>query len=725
MLSSKSKSSSSSSKKDDHVNGSNASTASSSSSSPSLSLSSSSSSSSSSYPKKQFDYLGLVVKSHPLTLKQRCFLVIINNLFNNHNNNNGSNNSNNNQNNSSTTANILENLSILPLELKEELVHFMLEYRLFNGTKISHSEVFTQNILDTRLRSIDFSVIRSKINQNDPTKELLRACHSLQRLNFSYCYEINDNILKTIISSLNSASSTSSSSMSPSASLVNISDEGSNVDTLSSITAPNKGAVGRAGQQQQQSQQKQSHLQKLKNKILKRRKETPSKTGSTGVPLEEERPQHPTKQKQRPSLSISSNSNNNNGPSHSSSTDKITDTNSNISDELSSSASSMTLSEMHAGGLSFGASGLEYLSLRQCTSFSSDHMLRKLLRLSPSLTYLDISGCSKVTHKTIQAVTQHCTRLRTLSISNLRDVLTHDVTSTFNNMACLTALDISQLPNISSDVLDKILTPSTSAASSVMHLSSPRSAGISPAASPRKVPTSSPFSSSSTLQQQQLLLFHYQQQLQHYQQQQQTGGAGSSVSPLPLQLSPRSLDDHVSISGGGSPINLQYPAMIQSLNLAQSEIEDESLSLIGERCPTLHSLDVSFYTNQRTLETLGLSQSIVKACPRMRVFSCLSSFHLKDITILEALKKWTLLEVIELTDCTSLTSAIIAFVQQPENHIHLHLRFLFFGSAMQKDDIDEFGIMCKLEGKTTLELLETQQQVTLEDLIDQGWVNVI
>eukprot|EP01133_Synstelium_polycarpum_P012831 gene12831-15062_t len=759
-----------------------------------------------SYPKRQFAYMEQLANHSHMTLKQRCFVTIANSLFDP----------------ASRTQDgsmpaWAAPLSTLPLELKEELVHFMLEYRLFNTQSLTSGVYGTPQfmaVLDTRIRALDFSIVRSKIAQNEPTKELLRLLHTLQRLDLSYCYEITDSILKIVVSSQSSSRASGET--------MDGGGGGGGSNCSSATTTP--------ASSPKPSRVATTTLQRLKEKILKKRKHTDisQQEGKTAAFKQNLRASNLNASSITTATTSSGNStNSNNSNGH------------NNEDETSSN--SLTLSSMDLDP-NATTMGLEFVSLRQCTAFS-DGMLRKLFRVAPMITYLDITG-TKASTKTLLTITSTCTRLRTLAVSTLNNILTPVTMPSFSRLASLTNLDLSYLSDLDSDALDIILTPA---------------APLSPST---RRPTMMHSPSVQSI---------------------------SSISSSSL--------------GEASNLRTMFPASLLRLNLAQSDIDNEAMGTLARRCPNLQSLDLSFCSRigdaglgdlstiittltsltlrlvkassgiadlartnpalthldarftqlneahitqlshhltglstlrldgtpvtdaqfdaiaaaNRGLETIGLSQCknltchiaailaarcplltrlflaysrlggkvdipavealfdkcrrlttldicftplvcdqalltlarsrtaanldslfigggfqqlnndvvacIVTACPRMRIFSCKSCYTVKDAPILAALRKWLLLEAIELTDCTALTPDTINFVAQ-DTHVHFHLRFVFFGSAVSEVEIDEQAIFNKIEGKTTIEVLDTQQQLSLEDLIEQGWISL-
>ncbi|EFA86003.1 hypothetical protein PPL_01236 [Heterostelium album PN500] len=761
-----------------------------------------------------FDYLQLLLKHHPVTLKKRCFVSIISNT--------------------AQSEETRRQLAYLPLELKEELIHFMLEYRLFN-VKIAAMTELIEVLLDPRIKSLDFSVVPSKISQLDSTKELLRAAHRIQKLDFSYCYEINDQILKLILQNCyhgapNGIASRSSTISGPDSGSLN--GSGNSLPTTSSpIGSPM--ITPTSTPPSTPTKNKLHRLQRLKEKILKKRKNT----------------MDPFK------LSLSDSSEADNLPPHAVVIP--------FDQESTSSGGNGTSSNGHSRVTGdYEESGIESLSIRHCTLFS-DTILRRLLRASSSLTYLDATG-TKLSGKSLQTITNHCFKLRTLSIGSLSEsIVMPAITTSFCNLVNLTSLDLSYNSKIDHSVLVSILTNHHQQQqqhhnqSNHLSISTSSSSLPSPMHSPTLTPGTQPPN----------LLFNSAVS--------SSSASISSISSFGIDhsMSHQSLSSMIS-NGSTLSINtnrldeanniiVAYPSMLQCLNLAQLEIEDESLAMLPKKCPLLHTLDISYCTricddslidmtanglitlqsltakvvkvshglvnifktnplltkldirftqvkeehlnqipiclnnlrvirldgtpitdntfrlissSNRCLEEVGLSQCknitfemfnvlaenstnffnqsdqlstldvsfspmasddflmvmansncaanleslfvgggfqhlegvtvtrLVDRCPMIRIFSCLSCYKLKDSVIIDAMKRWLMLEAIELTDCTALTPNTINFLTL-DTHLHYHLRFIFFGSAIS-EEVDEQTILNKIDGRTTVELLE-------------------
>eukprot|EP01132_Coremiostelium_polycephalum_P003557 gene3557-4432_t len=782
------------------------------------------------------------------------------------------------------------NLSQLPLELKEELIHFMLEHRLFHTSKLYQSLDFL-SIVDSKIKSMDFSIIKSKISMNDPTKELMKICTNLQNVDFSYCYEANDSILKILISNLQSTSSSNHhggnhSPISPPSSLPTtpiMSSIPNQMDDL--IEASNNNNNNNNSNSPTLEHKKSKPFVALKNRILgKRKQENPiTPTSPTTIP-------------------IFFNNNNNQQQQDLVPEDTLTT----ISD-ISNSTSSLTFASIQSDfDTILPQKGLLFLSLRQCSSFT-DSTLRRLFKISPNLTYLDITGC-KINSKTLLTITDTCLKLKTLSLNTIPLQLTPSHASTISNLSNLTSLDLSYLSKLTDSLLDSILsypttdnnnnksdqknnlpkspstTTSLSNSTTVVQpitglTNSTSTTSMTSITSPRKLHISPSIQSLSSI-------------------------SSSTSSYCSLQSTPRltaSQDQTTTTTTTTTTLPQSYPNTILSLYLCQSDIEDESLGLISKRCPNLQELDVSYCTNISDLgfqdmanngitslislsakvvkvssglvdlvksnpliskldvrftkledaqlkeiafnlsnlrilrldgtpitdqvlkdicrnnlgiEVIGLNQCknltfeifnilssncqslkklymshcrlpgginlessnrffnqckqlklldiaftpmvcddviqsltesncagqleylfigggfhhlssesiqlIVDHCPRIKVFSCLSCYKVRDEPVLDGLKKWLLLEALELTDCTSVTANTVNFIST-ESHIHFHLRYIFFSSGI---DVNEQTVMSKIDGKTSIELFEMRQEVSLEDIIEQNWISL-
>ncbi|GAM18745.1 hypothetical protein SAMD00019534_019200 [Acytostelium subglobosum LB1] len=792
------------------------------------------------------EYLRLLQKHHALTLKRRCFIALITAIC------------------TAVPAGATHlsdatkrQLRMMPQELREELIHFMMEFRLLNYTSIgggnssgggSSSKVTTASLstllaqlADDNIHTLDFRIVRSKISQCDATKELLRTCRNIHHLDFSFCYDIDDSVLKILLMS---------------------------------------NGVQHQSQHQQQQQQQQQQIESTTAGLIM----SPSKKGGVGA--------------SESSSTSTSTSNSNNSPSTSStSTSSSSFSIGNLKNKLkkkmgmSSSdpvirnpgggGGNHSMMSNHSGDLETTSSasssntssllsiGLESLSIRHCTTFS-DAMLRKLFKASPSLTSLDVSG-TKVSAKTLLTITSKCKAIRSLSIGRLScaDILTPKVTATFCNLSSLTNLDLGHLPGLDGRALISMLSNPTKS----IHVSSSASSTSSSAHARRHtIASSSTMTLSSNL----------------------SSNISSNISTSTSSMHTSKLDDanHYNQS--------IYPANIQSLNMAQTLIDDETLSSLPNMLPQLHSLDISFCsrvgddgmldlaTNGLTslthlacqtvkasdgllevlkcnpcihyldisfaqvkdkhlrelphhinslrtlkldglpitdnvfnliskanqcLEVVSLSQcstitfelfnvladncpllrklymshsrigpvaldkitrffdsatrlktlniafsnmvtddivtalsksrcaanleslfigggfqqlenasmhALIDTCPNIRIFSCISCYNITDTTVRCIMKKWLLLEALELTDCIKLSLNTVNYLTL-DTHLHFHLRFIFFGSAIC-EEVNEQSIINKIEGKTTIELLETQQLMTLEDLILQGWI---
>jgi len=623
---------------------------------------------------KQLEYLQLLEKNQLLSLKKLCFLYISKHYYekvpiisNNSSGNNGSsltssgsysnsnnnNNSNpyidynfNNQNNQNNEGILIKNLSS---ELKEELIHFMLEHRLFHSTNKLLQLFQFLGIIDFRTRSLDFSVVKVKSNlSSDPTKDFLKICYGIQNLDLSYCYEASDSILRTLISNITnhqhhhipsppSSSNPSSASSSP------VTTPASSSGTIllspsqfSNMAISDDHHVVVSESQSPISPKKSSNpMSLLKNKILKKRKQelansilSPATTPTTPV---------------NPAISFDnidiSTTIDDSSSSHTTTSTTIT------ADEASIISKSPTsTSGGHHQQQQQQYAGLYFLSLRQCTSFS-DSVLRKLFKISPNLTYLDITAC-KIHPKTLQVITTNCIKLRTFILGSINLTLTPQLAQSFCNLPFLSTLDISHLPKLTDNIFESIL-------------SSP---SVPLSASNSKIPMSTPSttlsSSSSSSLRSSTNVFH----------------PSPSIQSLSSISSAHHLNNSLGYSSGGvsnlngssnlsslDMVNI-YPGSLRNINLTQTDIEDESLHTLSKKCPNLQEIDLSFctkITNQgfsdlgtNLVNLTSVSARVVKVSSGMLDiiqsnlslskldlrFTKLEEHHLKEFTCLSNLK---------------------------------------------------------------------------------------
>ncbi|KYQ93063.1 hypothetical protein DLAC_05674 [Tieghemostelium lacteum] len=814
---------------------------------------------------------------------------------------------------SSSSSVGIHGISSLPLEIKEELLHFMLEHRLLHISKLYHSFDFL-SIVDSRIKSLDFSMVKSKISTNDPTRELLKICTNLQNIDLSNCYEANDSILKIIISNLSNQPHSNSNSNPSTPTGIPSSSSTFNLPPIEETTHHNSNTTS-------SSSSSSSSLRKsFLNKILKKRKSQSGTNNSNSTPNSPQ-PTHNEISVITSTLSPNTVSNNaqllptspnisqsnNSLLSASTSTSSFEEQSINDMESLSSSTTSDSLHSVLDSSQQMG-SGLLFLSLKQCTTFT-DSIIRRLLKLSPNLTYLDLTGCS-IHQKTLQLITGNCLKLKTLSLSTIPLPMSPSIVNSFHNILNLTSLDLSYLTNLTDAVMSSLLSSPTSISSSsvISSIQNPVNAvqslkiPTSPLQSPRKAPSiQSLFQISSSY----------------------SLNSGTSLKTF-MDLSNSSLTfpstgTNSTTSSNSGSATILFPTSLLSLNLSQSDIEDESLLLISKKCPLLQEIDLSFCskisnqglsdlasglsnllsfsarvvkastgisevvmknkyiqkldirftkieeaqlkeigqhltflkilrvdgtpitdnvirsicTQNRSLEIIGLSQcknityeiimiladlskclrklyishsrlglstntnssqshnisntnvlqylekmfssdgctqlscldiaftplvndqilsvlcksrvaeslealfigggfhnlsnysvaQLALSCPRIRVFSCISSFNILDESICECIRKWLLLEALELTDCTSLTTVSPMYLVQSDEclHIHFHLRFVFFSSSLEFKD---HSALSKIEGKTSIEIFEMRQKITLEDILEQNWLNL-
>ncbi|EGC37998.1 hypothetical protein DICPUDRAFT_149353 [Dictyostelium purpureum] len=560
-------------------------------------------------------------------------------------------------------------------------------------------------------------------------------------------------------------------------------------------------------------------------------------------------------------------------------------------------------------------SGLIFLSLRQC-SLISDQVIRKLIKLSPNLAYLDLAGC-KISQKTLLIITTTCSKLKTLNIGHIDLSLSSSLSQSISKLSGLASLDLCSIPKLTSQLLNLIL---YSPGEQFIHRGS-----ISAPPTPRD--SRNPQNQTLYQQQNNVLLSprlsSHNQKLHNQSQPQAQNQSQHQLQPISprgdqpvvkkISLSP-SIQSLSSISSASSnlftprsqlafEVSGVFPNTLLSINISHTEIDDVGLIVLAKKCIYLQDLDISYcnkITNQglsdmsNNIETLvtfsakvvkasvglidlvtvnlnlvklelqftkleeshlkemssvlsklttlrldgtpmtdeifnnfskknlhlqiiGLSQckgitweifsilgknckglkklylshckmsnspqnlvhlgeffkecsflsvldiaytplvkdqvlstlirskcsksietlfigggfhnlsnevvrQLVYACPKMKVFSCISCYNIKDDAILLAMDRWLLLEAIELTDCTSLTTLTPNFIGE-HSHIHSHLRFIFLSITTNIKDLDEDSILDKIK-ESSLEIFEMNQEITLENVIEQNWLNI-
>ncbi|EAL65207.1 hypothetical protein DDB_G0284561 [Dictyostelium discoideum AX4] len=604
----------------------------------------------------QIEYLKKLKTNFSLSLKQNC-LILLSKLI--------------------TSENSNLNLDILPLDLKQELIHFLLEYRLLynynnvnlngssgnlnnninnnnnnNNNKIIFQTEIFQSIADNRIKSLDFSVVKSKISIGDPTKDILKLCTDIKNLDFSNCYNVNDSFLKIIInnlqSSLSSSSSSSSTNISPLLLSKSKSIEFNSNERLSSIETNSSGSDdpnssgGSASiiipptpipppiMLSQLTPKKQKRFS-LKNKIFSKKKQQDEINN--------------------PECNSSSSSNNNNNNCNNSQQQeldqqvqiqqvqnqqqqqnqkKLKQSNEELKSndvfitpssprqnlQRNSSILSNILSSNSQKSPSFNENfGLFFLSLKQCSSVS-DKVIRKIIKLSPNIQYLDLTGC-KITPKTLLYITTTCTKLKTLNIGNIDFPISPILAQSISKLQSLASLDLSSIPKLTTQLLTTIITYSSSNG-----IDQPHRATISEPPTPRErnstnnnnnsnlnqmmnklqisnsqqqqsqSPPTSPDINSSTTTNSNLSLQHQQQSIQ------------STIKNINLSPSIQSL---ASISTASSNLYTPrsvlsfemfgvFPNTLLTLNLSQTDIDDASLLILARRCIYLQDLDISFCT---------------------------------------------------------------------------------------------------------------------------------
>ncbi|KAF2071158.1 hypothetical protein CYY_007513 [Polysphondylium violaceum] len=540
---------------------------------------------------KQLEYLQLLEKNQLLSLKKLCFLFISKYYYekvpviptsNSNSSSNGSLSSSGTFGNSNLNAyidynftnsngsNINNNEGImiknLSNELKQELIHFMLEHRLFHSTNKLLQLFQFLGIIDYRIKSLDFSVVKIKSNlSNDPTKDFLKICFGVQNLDLSYCYEASDSILKVLIANISnshhhqhhhnlqspqSSSNPSSASSSP----VTTPSGNSLLSPTSSLSAM---TISDDHEQNPVSPKKSNNpMSLLKNKILKKRKQELSEQSPVTTPTTPANPPISFD-----NIDITTTTIDDSSSSHTTTSNTITaDEASVLSKSLLSSSSSSITSHQYAG--------LYFLSLRQCTSFS-DSVMRKLFKISPNLTYLDITAC-KIHPKTLQVITTTCAKLRTFILGSININLTPQLAQSFSNLPFLSTLDISHLPKLTDNILESILSTSSPLSTS--------------GGGSKIFSTSSSLRSSGTI-------FQPSPSIQSL-------SSISSAHHLNNSLNSTNTTATTHSSSNLSSLDMAnvYPGSLTNINLTHTDVEDESLNTLSKKCPNLQELDVSFCT---------------------------------------------------------------------------------------------------------------------------------
>ncbi|KAM9955620.1 hypothetical protein ACTFIW_009118 [Dictyostelium discoideum] len=608
----------------------------------------------------QIEYLKKLKTNFSLSLKQNC-LILLSKLILSENSN--------------------LNLDILPLDLKQELIHFLLEHRLLynynnvnlNGSSgnlnnininninnkiIFQTEIF-QSIADNRIKSLDFSVVKSKISIGDPTKDILKLCTDIKNLDFSNCYNVNDSFLKIIInnlqSSLSSSSSTSSSTnispllLSKSKSIeFNSNERLSSIETNSSGSDDPNSSGGSTStiipptpmpippiMLSQLTPRKQKRFS-LKNKIFSKKKQqdeinTPecnsSNSSSSNNNCNNSQQQELDQQVQVQQVQIQQNQQQQQNQKKLKQSNEeiksndvfITPSSPRQNLQRNSSILSNILNSNSQKSPSFNENfGLFFLSLKQCSSVS-DKVIRKIIKLSPNIQYLDLTGC-KITPKTLLYITTTCTKLKTLNIGNIDFPISPILAQSISKLQSLASLDLSSIPKLTTQLLTTIITYSSSNG-----IDQPHRATISEPPTPRERNTTNNNNNNSNNNLNQMmnkLQISNSQQSQSpptspdinsstttnsnlsLQQQQQQQSNQSIIKNINLSPSIQSL---ASISTASSNLYTPrsvlsfemfgvFPNTLLTLNLSQTDIDDASLLILARRCIYLQDLDISFCT---------------------------------------------------------------------------------------------------------------------------------